>query len=176
MDRIRNISQIDPYTFSEKVFDIFKNEWMLITAGVPQNFNAMTAAWGNFGILWSKPVATIYVRPHRYTFEFTERHRIFSLCFFGQNRYREELSFFGTKSGRDFDKPKETGLTPVITPAGNVAFQEARLVIDCMKLYSDYIKPEMFIDKDIDKMVYPTKDYHKFYIGEIMGCYEVGNE
>jgi flavin reductase (DIM6/NTAB) family NADH-FMN oxidoreductase RutF len=173
MERIKNITQVDIFTFSEKVFDMFKNEWMLITAGLPDNFNTMTAAWGSMGILWSKPIVNIYIRPQRYTFEFTERHSIFSLCFFGHEKYREALSFCGSKSGRKYNKPLETGLTPVVTPAGNIAFQEARLVIDCLKLYSDDIKPDRFIDRDIDRSVYPSKDYHRFYIGEVLGCYEL---
>ena len=42
-------------------------EWMLITAGDETKSNTMTASWGGLGIMWSKNVATAYVRPQRYT-------------------------------------------------------------------------------------------------------------
>lgn len=173
MNDLKNLQSISPFALKENVFDMLQDEWMLITAGDQGNFNTMTAAWGSFGILWRKPIAVIYVRPQRYTYKFTEEFDQFTLSFFGHNNCREALSFCGSKSGRDFDKPKETGLTAGITPQGNIAFQEARLVFDCRKLYADDIKPELFVDPKLDKSIYPTNDYHRFYIGEITGCYEV---
>lgn len=38
-------------------------------------------------------------------------------------------------------------------------------------MYSDYLKPEHFIDDSIDQRWYPEKDYHEMYIGEIIACY-----
>ena len=90
---------------------------------------------------------------------------------FFDKKYKPALNFFGTKSGRDYDKVKETGLTPVITPNNNITFQESYLSIDCKKLYADNLNPESFIDKSIIEKVYPSKDFHRFYIGEIAGCY-----
>ena len=174
MNQIKNFSSIDIYSIKDNVFDMLNNEWMLITAGVPEGYNTMTASWGGFGFLWRKPIATTYIRPQRYTFQFAEKHDTFSLSFFGKG-YRKALNFCGSKSGRDYDKALETGLTPVLTPNGNIAFQESRLIFDCKKLYADDIKPEFFIEKELDGSIYPTKDYHRFYIGEIVGCYAVGN-
>ena len=33
----------------ENLFETVGKEWMLITAGTPENFNMMTASWGGFG-------------------------------------------------------------------------------------------------------------------------------
>ncbi len=176
VDALKNFDSVDPFTLKENVFDMLQDEWMLITAGDDKEFNTMTAAWGSFGILWRKPISMIYIRPQRHTFKFTEQHDTYTLSFFGHNNFRKELSFCGSKSGRDYNKPKETGLTPVITPAGYIAFQEARLIVDCRKMYADFIKPENFTDLAIDQSVYPTKDYHRFYIGEITGCYVPKND
>ena len=151
---------------------MLKDEWMLITAGCDNSFNTMTAAWGGFGILWNKPVVTIFIRPQRHTYQFTEEYNSFSLSFFGHGKYREALSFCGSKSGRDFDKPMETGLTPVLTPQNNIAFQQARLIFDCNTLYLDDIKPDCFKAKQLEGTIYPQKDYHRFYIAELVGCYE----
>ncbi len=172
MKQLEGFEKVDVYTIKENVFDQLQNEWMLITAGSVQDFNTMTAAWGGFGILWQKPVATIFIRPQRFTYKFTEEQPTFSLSFFGHDKYRDALSFCGTKSGRDYNKPQEVGLTPALTSANNIAFQEARLVFDCRKIYADDIKPAHFFDKDLEKSIYPQKDYHRFYIGEIVGCYK----
>ena len=34
----------------------------------------MTISWGGMGTLWSRPVATVYVKPCRYTHEFMEKY------------------------------------------------------------------------------------------------------
>ena len=51
--------------------------------GTPDHCNTMTASWGGLGVLWRKPMATIYVRPQRYTFGFIEQSDEFTLSFFG---------------------------------------------------------------------------------------------
>jgi flavin reductase (DIM6/NTAB) family NADH-FMN oxidoreductase RutF len=170
--KLKGFIETNPFTLTENVFDMLQDEWMLITAGEENDYNTMTAAWGGFGILWRKPVATIYIRPQRYTYQFTEKYNTFSLCFFGHDKFREALSFCGAKSGRDFDKVKETGLTPITTPQGNLAFSQARLIIGCTKLYADDIKPQLMLNPTIDSSIYPMKDYHRFYIAEITEVYE----
>jgi flavin reductase (DIM6/NTAB) family NADH-FMN oxidoreductase RutF len=172
VNKLNDFNVKDPFSLNENVFDMLQNEWMLITAGDESSYNTMTAAWGGFGILWRKPVATIFVRPQRFTYEFTEKFDHFTLSFFGHENHREALSFCGSKSGRNFDKAKESGITPATTPSGSIAFQEARLVFECKKIYVDDIKPELMFDKSFDNSIYPAKDYHRFYIGEIVGCYE----
>jgi flavin reductase (DIM6/NTAB) family NADH-FMN oxidoreductase RutF len=130
-------------------------------------FNTMTASWGGLGILWERKVATCYIRPTRYTFEFTERSPYFTLSFFDE-KHRKKLTYCGTHSGRNTDKVREAGLTPV-KEGGFVYFEEARLVLACRKLYYQDIGPERFLDPTIENM-YPQKDYHRMYIGEIVKC------
>ena len=62
--------QLDPKTLTDNVFQLFDDRWTLITAGDRERCNTMTASWGGLGVLWNRPVATIYVRPQRYTYEF----------------------------------------------------------------------------------------------------------
>jgi flavin reductase (DIM6/NTAB) family NADH-FMN oxidoreductase RutF len=160
-----NFKIINTSEFNENAIKIIGEEWMLITAGTNNHYNTMTAAWGGIGFLWKEPMATIFIRPQRYTYEFVEQYEDFTLCFF-EKEHHKALQFCGTKSGRDYDKAKETGLTPQLTEQGNVYFEEARLVVECKKVYYDDIKPELMIDKSIDKL-YPAKDYHRMYIGFI---------
>jgi flavin reductase (DIM6/NTAB) family NADH-FMN oxidoreductase RutF len=171
MDSLANYKTISPFELGENIFSMLDKEWMLITAGSKDDFNTMTASWGMFGILWNKTVATIFIRPQRYTLDFVEQHDVFTLSFFGKG-YRDALNFCGTKSGRDHNKPLETGLNPVVTPRQGIAFSEARLVFDCVKLYSNKIVPEGFESNELPKNIYPKDDFHSFFIAEILGCYE----
>jgi len=163
---IEGFSSLDPYKISDNVFKLLDKDWMLITAGTPEHYNTMTASWGHMGIMWNLPVAIGWIRPQRYTFGFAEKYSHFTLSFFSEE-YRKALQFCGSKSGRDYDKAAETGLTPVATEHGNVFFREARLVMECRKLYADDLKEEKFILPEIASKHYPTKDFHRFYMGEI---------
>lgn len=161
---------IDPADIISNPFNLIGEDWMLVTAGEMGDFNTMTASWGALGVLWGRKVAFVVIRPHRYTFQFVERSDTFTLTFFCEN-YREALNICGTKSGRDGDKVAEAGLTPLPSPSGSVYFAEACLVLECRKLYAQDFDPTLFVDKSIDAEVYPAKDYHRLYVGEIVGCW-----
>ncbi|MCL2098275.1 MAG: flavin reductase [Bacteroidales bacterium] len=167
---MNDYKQVNITELHESPVQMIGKEWMLITAGNSTAFNTMTASWGGLGELWNKPVAFIFVRPQRYTFDFLEREDYFTLSFYNEN-YREALTICGTKSGRDTDKVKEAGLTPLYTPLG-VAFGEARVIIECRKIYGDFLQPEAFIDGSIAENIYPQSDYHKMYVGEIVNVWK----
>ena len=139
-----------------------------VSAGELADFNTMTASWGAMGELWHKKVGFGFVRPTRHTFKFMEESDTFTLTFFDE-KYRDALKFCGTKSGRDVDKMAATGLTPVPSKCGSVHFAEARLVIECRKLYVHDLDPAEFLEAAIEEE-YPEKDYHRMYIGEIVRC------
>ena len=46
-----------------------------------QHYNTMTISWGGLGTLWRRPVATVYVKKNRYTFEFMEQNDYFTVSF-----------------------------------------------------------------------------------------------
>lgn len=155
--------------FSVPLFETFNDNWMLLTAGTmgTGNFNTMTVSWGCLGVLWNKPIAIAFVRPQRHTYRFMESSPDFTLTAFPPECH-DALLLLGTKSGRDGDKVAESGLTPVAS--GKVAspcFAEAKLVVECRKIYRDDLKPEFFLDPAIEGN-YPTKDYHRIYLGEVV--------
>lgn len=152
-------------SINENVFNLIGKDWMLVSAGTPSEYNTMTASWGGMGVLWKRPVATIYVRPHRYTYEFMEKHDFFTLSFLDEGK-RDILRFCGSNSGRDVNKAEKTGLTPVFID-NTVYFEQARLVFVLKKIYFDDINPNNFLDDTI-KDNYPLKDYHRMYVGEIV--------
>jgi flavin reductase (DIM6/NTAB) family NADH-FMN oxidoreductase RutF len=163
---------ISPTLITDNPFQLIDKEWMLITAGKPESFNTMTASWGGFGILWNKPVVFCFVRPVRYTYQFMEESDFFTATFFDR-KYRKALNFCGANSGRDIDKMAATGLTPLASAHGSVYFEQARLVLECRKLYFSDIDPEHFSDPAINNN-YPFADYHRMYIGEILNCMQKG--
>lgn len=163
-----DFEKISPEQIADNVFQQIGQDWMLITAGKDKNFNFMTASWGGLGILWNKPVCFCFIRPERHTRKFMEENEIFTVSFFPPE-YRDELMFCGTSSGRDTDKVAKTGFTPVISQNNAVYFEEARLVVECKKIYYQDIDPKNFLDESI-KNNYPQKDYHRMYVGEIINC------
>ena len=156
-----------PEELTDNAFKLIGKDWMLITAGTSGSFNMMTASWGGLGVLWEKRVAFCFVRPTRYTYEFIERSQQFTLSFF-EERLRKVLTFCGSHSGRDTDKIAATGLTPV-HHGGYTYYAEARLALLCRKIYYQDISPDCFLDPRINDM-YPQKDYHRMYVGEIEKC------
>ena len=82
------------------------------------------------------------------------------------------LQLCGTRSGRDIDKVAETKLTPMTMPSGNMAFEEASLVLDCRKFYMDMLEKTNFVDFATAERWYPKQDFHKMYIAEIIGAWK----
>ena len=150
----------------ESAATLFDEKWALITAGNKESYNTMTASWGGIGELWNKDVCFIFIRPQRYTYEFTEREEYFTVSFLPE-QYRKALAFCGRNSGRDCDKAKEAGLTPMAFDE-SMGFEESEVTVLCKKLYYQDISPEGFVDSKIDSDCYSAKDYHRMYIGEIV--------
>lgn len=160
--------QLSELTFNP--FDLIGKGWMLLTGGSTDNFNTMTASWGQMGVLWGKDVLTCYIRPNRYTYEFVENNEYFTASFLGE-QYRKVLSFCGSHSGRDCDKTKEAGITPVEFD-GCTGFEESDMVFVCKKLYYYDMKEDSFISDDgIVEKHYNPDPLHRAYITEITAVY-----
>ena len=166
MKRGKRMKKLNANEWNENVFEAIGKRWMLITAKDPESgkYNTMTASWGGMGILWNKPVCFLFIRPQRYTFEFTERTSCISLSFFPEE-YRADLRTLGTLSGRDGDKLQKTSLSAVDN-GDYVSFAEADVVIHATKLYRSDIAPEGFVDLSLLSN-YPQNDFHRMYICEI---------
>ena len=157
--------EIKPEQWQDNVFDRIGRGWMLVTAGDRDALNTMTASWGGVGVLWNKPVAFAFVRPSRYTYAFMERADAYSLTFPGET-HRAALELCGSKSGRDVDKIKAAGLTPIYDQAAPY-FEQGEIALICRKLYVQDLDPANFLDPAIEKQ-YANGDYHRVYVGEII--------
>lgn len=156
--------ELQPKQLTENVFSLFDDRWTLITAGTRDHCNTMTASWGGLGVLWHKNVATIYVRPQRYTFEFLENSPAFTLSFFGEE-WRKALAYCGRVSGREEDKFAHCGFHAAMEGEDAPYIQEANLVLVCRKLYWNDLDPAHMDGTALQH--YKNHDYHRMYIAEI---------
>lgn len=164
-----SFKKVDIHSIKMNPFDLIGDQWLLISAKKEDVYNTMTASWGKMGVLWNKHVATVYIRPQRYTNEFVDESDYFTLSFFDES-YKKTLGYLGSVSGRDEDKIAKSTLS-LVDEGKMVSFQEAELVFVCKKIYKQRIEEECFVDTTIKEKVYPEKDYHYMYIGEIEEVY-----
>lgn len=157
--------EIAPSDISDNPFTLIGQDWMAVTAAAKGRVNAMTASWGGLGILWGLPVATVYIRPQRYTRELIDESASFSLSVLDES-HRPTLSYLGSVSGRDADKIEVSGLT-VDYEGQTPYFAEARLVFICRKLYRQALEPEDFVDPVLSHQWCPEGDYHIMYVGAV---------
>lgn len=162
---------IDIRELQLKSFNVWENEWFLLTAGDLEkgDFNTMTVAWGSLGSMWSKPFAQVVVRPSRHTLGFMDKYDSFTLCRFPK-KYKKALAYLGSTSGRDVaDKHIVAGLTPIAVPGVSApGFEEADLIIACKKNYWQDMDETHFIDKSIITKYPGETDFHRIYFGEIV--------
>lgn len=157
--------------FAEAIASLYretKGQGILMTsvsqAGTP---NIMTLGWGLYGWEYrSHPVAVIAVRPDRYTFRLLEEVREFTLCV-PTNKITDAVSFCGTKSGRDYDKFTETGLTAI--PSTHVkppCIKECPIHVECRI----YHRGQLLTEANRKK---PPERLHTIYYGEVLGTYKM---
>lgn len=151
--------------FNADSFDIFNKEWALLTAGDGESYNTMTISWGGLGTLWSKPVATVYVKPIRYTHEFMERSEYFTVSFYPET-CRRALALLGMLSGRDGDKVAQAKLTPRFLDNA-VTFNEAKVTLVCRKIYRQELDTAQ-MPADVIENYYVSEAAHTMYIGEVV--------
>jgi flavin reductase (DIM6/NTAB) family NADH-FMN oxidoreductase RutF len=133
--------------------------------------NAMTIGWATFGVIWQKPIMMVAVRSTRHTFGIIEKAQDFTVTI-PSGDVSKAIAFCGTKSGRDVDKFKMCNLETadgrnVASPIINVP----GIHYECKIVYKSAMNPS-HLDKSYDKDLYPKKDYHTLYFGEILACYE----
>lgn len=167
---LQGYERIDPKALDENPIHLFADNWFVVSAGNKEKFNEMTISWGNIGNVWNEPSVTVYIRNNRFTYPFINNGNYFVLNSFDE-QYRDKVKFIGTHSGRDMDKVKATGLTPGFTPLGNPYFKEARLLIECEKIYSDDIDRSRLFKKGKEMYSSDPKETHRMFIGRIVNLW-----
>ncbi len=146
-------------------FEKFDKQWALVTAGDKSSFNSMTISWGSMGTLWFKDIITIYIRPDRYTWKYLNEHDTFTVSFYPK-KYHRALRIMGSVSGRDVDKVKAAGLTPVFGKDG-ITYEEAAETFVLKKIYMDQLDMEKF-PKDAFQYYEEGAEAHYMIIGEVI--------
>lgn len=167
---MHNFNEIVPSAINENFIELISADWMLVTAGDKDGYNTMTASWGGIGEMWGKHMALVVIRPGRYTKEFVDRHERLTLSFFHE-QHRQALAYCGSHSGRDGDKISDSGLSVTFTDNGTPAIAQARLVIECRKMYVGKFNEEGFLDKELLDKWYPERDMHYTYFCEVERAY-----
>ena len=146
-------------------------EGAFLTVKSGKGLNTMIIGWATFGIVWRKPIMMVAVRLSRHTFGIIEAAKDFTVTV-PAGGMEKEVGFCGSKSGRDVDKFKECNLetsdsrlvaSPIIKIPGRH--------YECRIAYKSAMDPA-HLDKGYDSSLYPQKDYHSLYFGEILACYE----
>jgi flavin reductase (DIM6/NTAB) family NADH-FMN oxidoreductase RutF len=154
----------------EAIQKIKKRAFLTVKAG--DRLNVMTIGWAAFGVCWQRPIMMVAVRSSRHTFGIIEAAEDFTVTV-PLGDMAKELALCGSKSGRDVDKFKAAGLetakakkvvSPIIKTRG--------YHYECRIVYKSAMDPAL-LDEGYDSSLYPQKDYHTLYFGEILACYAI---
>ena len=146
-------------------------EGAFLTVKSGSALNTMTIGWATFGVVWRKPMMMVAVRSSRHTFGIIEAAKDFTVTI-PSGDMQKEIAYCGSKSGRNVDKFKMCNLetddsrqvaSPIIKTAGRH--------YECKIIYKSAMDPA-HLDEGYDSALYPQKDYHTLYFGEILACYE----
>ena len=162
---------VDYMSVAEKALARIK-KGAFLTVKAEEDLNTMTIGWATLGFVWTKPIFMVAVRDSRFTFGIMERASDFTVSV-PMTDMNDEVMFCGTKSGRDYDKFNECGIkagaakktfSPIIETPG--------IHFECKIVFKSAMDPTL-LDAEYDEKLYPEKDYHTLYFGEILECYEI---
>ena len=146
-------------------------EGAFLTVKYETSLNTMTIGWASFGYVWKKPIMMVTVRSTRHTFGIIEAANDFTVTVPTGDMHKE-IAYCGSKSGRDVDKYKMCSLDTINSRHVTSPVIKARgRHYECRIFYKSSMDPA-HLDKGCDSSIYPKKDYHTLYFGEIMACYE----
>lgn len=131
--------------------------------------NVLTLGWGQIGPFYrGNPVFIIAVTPMRYSWQFLEEIREFVIAI-PDDSLRSAVDFCGTKSGRDVDKFKAVGLTPIssvhVRPP---SILECPINVEC-RIYTTVAPPHELLTPEHRQR--PLDEQHTIYFAEVLGTY-----
>ena len=129
--------------------------------------NVMAIGWGLPGVIWSKPIFAVLVRPSRYTYKNIEATGEFVVSVPADTMH-EVCLHCGSVSGREHDKFAECSLT--LADAKTV---KVPLIEQCVMHYEcRVVHRNDVIDSQLDATVreecYAGGDLHRVYYGQVL--------
>jgi flavin reductase (DIM6/NTAB) family NADH-FMN oxidoreductase RutF len=164
------VKKMDYMAVAQRAVNQIK-EGAFLTVKAGDAINTMTIGWAAIGYVWRNPILMVAVRDSRHTFTIMEQAADFTVSV-PMTDMREAVMFCGTKSGRDHDKFKACGLEPLkaqktVTPI----IQMVGIHFECKIVFKAPMDPAHLVAEYAT--IYPQKDYHTLYFGEILACYEL---
>ncbi len=156
----------------DKAMERLHQKGAFLTTKSGEKVNTMTISWGTIGYMWGRPVFMTMVRHSRYTYDILKESDSFTVSVPKDDSFQSALAICGTKSGRDMDKIKECGLTlkdgksvstPIIKGGG--------YTYECRVITSFPVGEEL-LPTEVKEKCYGDNNYHTFFYGEIVECYE----
>jgi flavin reductase (DIM6/NTAB) family NADH-FMN oxidoreductase RutF len=167
------MKKCDPHAICETLTTRIK-KGAFLTVKAREAMNTMTIGWGMIGFIWQRSVFMVAVRDSRHTFSLMEKAADFTVTF-PTGDMKDSLMFCGSKSGRDLDKFKACNLIPAAAQQTvSPVIQVPGIHLECRICFKAPMDPT-FLDGTLEDL-YPAKDYHTLYFGEIVACYETDNE
>ncbi|MCL4378136.1 MAG: flavin reductase family protein [Actinobacteria bacterium] len=143
---------------------------LLVSACRDKKPNAMAIGWGTIGIIWQKPVFMALVRPTRYTFDIINQSGDFTVNI-APEELKKTVLYCGDLSGRDHDKFQEKNLTALPSKHINSPIiRECIINFECRVIYKQDLAGTE-IPAEIVSGLYPKKDFHRVFFGQILCCY-----
>jgi flavin reductase (DIM6/NTAB) family NADH-FMN oxidoreductase RutF len=163
------MNPVDPMAVAQKAMAQIK-KGAFLTVQTPTALNTMTIGWAAIGYCWHKPIFMVAVRNSRHTYGLLENNNDLTVSV-PSIPMKEQLRFCGTQSGRDVDKFAVLKLQTV--PAQHVRSPIIGVVgihFECAVIVKTPLDPALMVGEL--ESLYPEKDYHKLYFGEILACYQ----
>ncbi|MBU1049992.1 flavin reductase family protein [Candidatus Bipolaricaulota bacterium] len=133
--------------------------------------NPMTIGWGQVGIVWGRPVFTVYVRKSRFTYACLQVADSFTISVPRLGELADELRLCGTQSGRDLHKVAACGFTLVPGQSADTpTIGECGLHYECSILARCQLEVPDIVSHEIHRR-YESKDLHQIVLGEILTAY-----
>jgi flavin reductase (DIM6/NTAB) family NADH-FMN oxidoreductase RutF len=165
-DAMRKI-EVSSFRCLNETVERLSHPGLLLVSGTMEHHNVMTIGWGFPGILWGRPFFIVAVRPSRYTYQLLEKTSEFTVNV-PKEGMEDVVSYCGTVSGRDHDKFKEKGLTPL--PGKRIRtpiIKECVVNYECKVAYKTRVIKED-LPASVISACYPVGDFHTLYFGEIL--------
>lgn len=133
--------------------------------------NTMTIGWGSVGVYWGKPVFVVMVRYSRHSFKAINEMKNFTVSI-PLHDMKKELGYCGTRTGREGNKFAACGLTAEVAQSVTAPIVgECELHYECKVIAKQSMEPTL-VCPDILQRYYGEGDFHTYFYGEIVNCYE----
>ncbi len=135
--------------------------------------NLLTLGWGQIGPNYhGHPIFIIAVTPLRYSWRFLEQVPEFVIAVPDDN-LKEAVALCGGRSGRDMDKFKAAGLTPVQSVHVKApSIVECPINVEC-RIYTSIVPPHMLLTPEHRQR--PVEEQHTIYFAKVLGIYGWGS-